>query len=110
MIDKVDGESEEEEEGEWNEIGPNGKRKATPWDNNSKNKRNNNNNSNSNHNKNMEMNKQQGPVGITQTRNNHQSRQQRVSIVDERIAIRSGRGGRGYRKQRTNKHTKGNKN
>ena len=110
MIDEVDSESEEEEEErEWNEIDSNGKRQATPRDTNSKNKRNNNNNSNSNHKKDVEMNKQQGLVGILQI-NNHQSQQQRVSIVDERIAIGSGRGDRGGKKQRKNKHTKGNEN
>ena len=71
MIDETGSESEEEEEGGWSEMGPNGKRKAIPRDTNSKNKRNNNNNSNCNHNKDVEMNEQQGPVRILQTNNNH---------------------------------------
>ena len=37
------------------------------------------------------MKEQQGPVSIFQTSNNHQSRQQRASMVDERSAIGSGR-------------------
>ena len=71
MTDEADGEGEDDEEGEQNEIGLNGKRKATPRDTNSKNKRNNNNNCTSNHNKDVEMKEQQEPVCILLTSNNH---------------------------------------
>ena len=57
MIEEAEGDSEEEEEGVWNKIGPSSKNNAT-------NKRNNNNTNNSNHNKDVEINEQQGPVGI----------------------------------------------
>ena len=58
------------------------------------------------------MNGQQGPISILRN-STHQSRQQQVSIVEDRDATRSGRGGRGGqggRRPRTNKHTKGNGN
>ena len=40
------------------------------------------------------MNEQQRPVNILQIRNNYKSRQQRVSIIKERITIGSGQGGK----------------
>ena len=101
MVDEIEGNSEEEEEGEWNKIGPNGNRKAT-------NQRKNKNNKNNSHNQNVERNEQQGPVSILQTGNNYQSRQQRGSIAFE--SGQGGKGGRGSMNQSTNQHTKGNTN
>ena len=97
MIDETEENSGDEKVREWNQIGLNGKRKAT---NQMKNK--------NNHNQDVERNEQQRPVSILQTGNNYQSRKQRGSIMFE-----SGIGGKGGRRsmnQGTNQHTKGTTN
>ena len=101
MIDEPEGNSGDEEGGEWNKIGPNSKRKAT-----NQRKHKNNKNNNNNHNQDVEMNEQQGPVSILRRGNNYQSRQQRGSITFE--SGKEGREGRGSTNQNTNQHTKGN--